>query len=412
MRKFITLWIVSLISLTCCIHNQDIPGNDTDTAENTRFNASEQSDIEFADMIFEKAFGKTRAVTNAKSVEVFLRNRTRTNCTETTSDTLFSIVNYMDERGFVMIGKDCGNRILYALSDEGHLNLADTLANPGLAIYIKGLRHALDNPLKPDMEPAVSLVSTIDPEITTYTPMLNANVRLWDQGDPFNSEIAFMGNSPIRPKVGCIPLAMGMVMTFFEWPNRYSYKTDTPASFNWSIIKEADIFNIYGHQSGFHHIAILLDKLRNGYNLNTTLSGEESITDNKKVKDTFCHFEYNVNGDWEASINYANLMGTKPIMAGGKETHINNATGIEETRGHCWILDGLITIKWIENVNSEEREVWEYYPHCVWGIGGLNNGYYLFHRHGQSVYKSDWGSPATSVVYKDLLYYSGYSKPI
>lgn len=48
------------------------------------------------------------------------------------ADTLFYVINYADNEGFSVLGAD--DRILpvYAMSEEGHIELADTVYNLGL----------------------------------------------------------------------------------------------------------------------------------------------------------------------------------------------------------------------------------------------------------------------------------------
>ncbi|MDE6717458.1 MAG: C10 family peptidase, partial [Muribaculaceae bacterium] len=322
MKKLIYFLLFALVGLTGC---QSYEPKLTDTAGDTGVSSAYDEIISRANFYYGMLPGKTRA--NAPSVSdvmPILTGNTRSTDNEGESP-MYYIVNYENEEGFVIVGGNDRAYPLLAVSDEASLTEED-----------------IDNifPLKSFISNSSTLTSVIDtlyqePEKAfniSIAPKLHPYVRKWGQGAPFNSYTPLINGQ--NALVGCVPLAVGMLMSYYEWPTEHKGRT-----INWKIIKN-------GYCSA---LGILLAELGEASNIDTRygLEGSSSIFSN--VPGTMKNYDYLTNRENIDLFNihlYPNeeckeeMKKYLPlIMCGRGYSKRDGKTG-----GHSWIIDGLLHI--------------------------------------------------------------------
>lgn len=133
----------------------------------------------------------------------------------------FYIVNFKDHGGFAILSGDDRLTPVYAFSNEGAINLNDTISNYGLNFYINkvmpeivadelitktGTKSTGDN-YDPILEPKV---------VFDVPPMLDVEQRNWNQSYPYNRYC--ITSTGERAKVGCGAVATSLIMSYYRWP--------------------------------------------------------------------------------------------------------------------------------------------------------------------------------------------------
>lgn len=359
---------------------------------------SSEKAADYACHYIQELKGATRSDLKISSVKLYLSiNSTRA---EDTEGNPFYIVNCEDESGFAVIAaKECENP-LYAVSDEGNLEIEDTISNPGLAMFFDALSNQSLTPVAP-----VDTTFNPNPETSkSYTvvkkPMLCKYVRTWGQDNPFNALCPPIGNymTACQP-TGCTPLAIAQIMTFFEWP-----KTHNGHTYNWATMKNGNA----------NQAAVLIKDLRD--DLKTVYHGLTvgSGTNAANIGPSFYNFGYSNCGSGTAYshgiLKYLDSSNSfaKPILIGG-------SCG---SSSHTWVVDGYMCRVTDASENSTGQTIYTYYLHCVWGSYGSGNGYYLVsnkiggHRHDQDEDDIPYvghDDKDNTTIYDSLVYWYTYS---
>ena len=158
----------------------------------------------------------TRASGRIKSIERF-KTSTRSDISSTHG---LYIVNYENECGFALLAADRRLSPVYALSEEGSLSLADTINNPGLNWYINGVLPSLMNDIVAPIDTTALPIFPIEKPWSYYEkysdPLLKGFMAKFHQYGPYYNYIQEIDNN--HCPVGCLPLAIGTVVGYYEWP--------------------------------------------------------------------------------------------------------------------------------------------------------------------------------------------------
>lgn len=354
-----------------------------------------------ADAMYSKVYGGTRSGRKPSGV---IRFRSRTTRGEGNANPEgYYIVNYI-EGGFSLLSADRRdmNRV-YAISDEGALHLTDTVGNPGLSMYINDILPMLTNTIgapSPDKYPIDSL-RPIDPGWSYYKkhsdPLLTGFMARFHQFSPYN-HYCNTGAPDYKPQyVGCVPLAVGTVMGYHKWPQSLDGYT-----FDWDAMRNsaddlrwARLFKILGGPE-YTNVSYGIEGESKG-------TGVPYYRISKAFTDAFTKANY--KGGHTVSFSSApvsqELESNNPVICVG-----NNG------EGHAWVIDGGYTTGSLEypvTPDDEKKEVYRSYYHCVWGWGGLSNGYYLYSGSlGGNIEKGDPEYGTSASKYNDLLICYGY----
>ena len=347
--------------------------------------------LETADMFLSELDGtKTRSHRSPKSIEYYI-NRVHTRA-GSDADTLLYIVNYDDNKGFAILGADRRINPIYGFSNEGNLDLADTVNNRGLALCMENIRYSLP-PIKPfvpdSMKPGIpdpnpSYPYPTDPdlgdrEVTFYhniEPMLAKNVSEWRQSEEFNKYCPYV-NSYKRGAVGCMPLAAAQIMSYYEWPQKYD-----GLSLDWTNIKAHKstpiIINPAFPATDYtcpDMLAQLLAKIGTTLNADYTINSQNyclTYVAPSNLRSKFPLFGYANLADYQ---KFSNGKPFEAITNGPLLVIADNVNSSEA--GHGWVIDGYISYKiyWTAIANDTHTLYYSFY-HCVWGWGGKSNGYF------------------------------------
>lgn len=378
MKKLINnVCLLGLTFLAACSSEEPIV---TDSQKNsvgkTSFKITLNQAMERADKIFLKLDAESSLTRGGKRVpsNVICLKSDNSSITrsgdEELPDTMIYIINYGSNEGFAIMSADSRTRPIYAISDEGHFDMADTINNKGLSVFLA--RMGMDymssisgatilptdsvgfvpNPMVP--------VNPGDDETYVYTKsvpsMLDDLVQTWGGNAPFNiyCPVVTDENGTGRATAGCVAVAMAQMMSHYEFPDHYKDQT-----YDWADIKSNRTSDDLAH---------LLADLGKPENLDTQYGLYSSGAYVFKIKGVFSNFGYLVPEDWkslshESAVSHLHI-GGEPLLV---DTRVEGYS-----TGHEWIIDGYRQFS-MDRINWSEP-----YYHCVWGWQGSANGYYFF----------------------------------
>lgn len=183
----------------------------------------------------------------------------------------------------------------------------------------------------------------------------------WNQGDPFN------GADPNKRNLGCVTIAVGQIMRYFEYPKYIDW---TNMHYKWYDVTD--------------ELTTFLYKLRQ--ELGVSNDGGTSINEAKQVFNQYGYYCTKYSAHHPQTIT-ASLNEKKPVYSRGK-----NSQG----KGHAWVVDGYDSKIW-ENEYRLYVLHGMYYPefgydenkrwsviydsksmyHINWGWGGEHNGWFF-----------------------------------
>lgn len=369
MKKSILLTPLMLL-VGCASDDVLPPPSDTQTVQTSSRLADALAD---ADAIKEKIYGTSTRSASLLDIVPICSAETRAE-----TDTLFYIVNYGDNEGYAVLSTLPGMESVQAISNEGSLNISDTIGNKGLAAFFDNLEAESLN--------AVAAQSSINASDTTthdfqpiirnegtekIGPHLTLVVRNWHQDYPYNTGCPnyFTATSP---KVGCMALSATQIMSYHEWPTKLEN-----IQINWSQIKNSSTVTlpqIFAKVGSKDYLNLTyLDSVTAGFEI-------DPFTNVNTVIRTFNKAGYNLNSSVNFSESNAssNLKNHGPLLI--YSSHHSNASS-----GHAWVIDGYIDNYYEEYVTSYDGgpNKWvkkhSYLFHCIWGELELGNGYFRWH---------------------------------
>ncbi len=367
-------WLISIlmigIALGSCSNAELSEPEDVSLKNQDTYLLSENTALENAEKAL-SAFKKkkTRSACSLATINRFQTNQTHTRGNSESSNRGFYIINYGNNEGFAVVSADKRDANVYAFSDDGHLNLSDTLENSGLSWYL--------NYAMPEMSDFVIIPNdTLKPielpwhyNETLSEPLLKGFMSQFHQSYPYNKYCNSGFPAYESRFVGCGPLAVGTIMGYFKWP-----QSADGTLFHWDQMSN-DRYN----DDWFKLFEILG---RPSY-LNSDYSNPEgtSTLSSNYVK-AFKNMKYiNQKLDNFTTSTISNeLKSNKPVMCRG-----NHAS---TSQGHVWIIDGGYVIGNEEPPvvsGDTKKKVFTYYFNCIWGWGGTSNGYFQYYPTGTSL---------------------------
>lgn len=372
--KWLPLAALTLIFASCASDEPIVKTEANQRQANNPFRKPLDEALNSADTMLSLISDKplTRASRQIESVRIIgdsSKALTRSNNEET--DTLFYLVNYANDQGFALLSADYRTKPVYAISDEGNLNFADTTFNKGLAIFldnaqtdcseiIAGIRGPfipidtpdIHHPVFPDLSYKFEILHEQKPLIKKWPSR-------WDQEDPFNKYC--FNSAGIKCPAGCVAIATAMLCSYKKLPSKYSGRT-----LNWDVLNNLDIEH-YKTDSNADDLAFFLHEIGiNMLAMNYHPTGSGSHLSN--AKDALNRFEIRTSDILE----YTNHCAGYPAMITASTEPDKNG----EVKAHAWVIDGYQSVKITNNMLQENQIYYEYFEHCVWGWGGMSNGYY------------------------------------
>lgn len=297
-----------------------------------------------------------RQVSSVKLVNLASNVETRSTSGNAIGSSLY-FINYRDNKGFAIVPSDKRLRPLYAVSDTGNIAISDTITNKNLALFF----HGVENDIACQTEKIPQLDTINGKVIVTYPqvkPMIWRAPRLWGQDSPYNT-YCFTKDGK-RAKVGCIAVACGIIMTYYEWPlfidgvrigwhgfKKYTFVHDVDYVFGkLGEPKQLDMdYGVDGSGALITNVCRTFERM--GYN---KLDKLKTFSDN-----VVCNL-----------LDKSTRKGYGPILVYGEN--------VKTSVGHAWVIDGYCkNLSNLENVNISNETI---LFHCIWGWNGDNNGYF------------------------------------
>lgn len=242
-------------------------------------------------------------------------------------DTLAVVVDYGLNNGFVILTKDC-NKVLL-LSDDS--DYQEILGLPSVSLMLKEVAEASNFPI---IDPSPTPVSYMvrDTSVQYTPPMIQVG---WHQGSPYN----LYAINPEQKFAGCTPVAIALVMSYYEFPNVISLSFDNaPVStleLNWNSMKAG---------VGYHG-ELCTECLQKAGLLRQI--GEMCDAD-YLLDGTFAwpYVEY-LNDMYYTGVEYDEFI-LAPIVASLSNHKPCIISGFNDEAGHTWVIDGYRRINYTE----------------------------------------------------------------
>ncbi|MBD5204269.1 MAG: hypothetical protein HDS82_05275 [Bacteroidales bacterium] len=403
MRKLIFLAMTLLaVMATGCQDEELVQISDKSECESSHFVSLEKALAQVMPL-YNGASENTRSLEELPEIESVAYHIVGGSSTRSSNEGIpFYIVNFKEKRGFAILSGDDRITSVYAFSDEGAINLKDTVNNIGLSYYINGIMpeivaEEIEDYSKTNDDSANGVIppGVIDPTpqpLPKYQfdvrPLLDPEQRIWNQRYPYNMYCKTATGE--RAKVGCGAVATALIMSYFKWPVNLEGKT-----FDWDNLLPLKYPSQRNYYAGFMEI------LGRPQYLNMSYGVDGSGCEMDKIEYTFGLFGYKYDKQDKIGLVEAkkSLKSGSPLMVFGKHMTIR-------TMSHVFVVDGYCT----EYLQDEPA-----YLHIVWGWGsfdednaGLGNGYYLAKNGGFQSNPSFWDEDdnKTSPSSTWLLYYS------
>lgn len=330
---------------------------------------------------------------------------------------LLYVVNFENNQGFAIVSKDKFHNNVYAISDYGNLNPDDN-DNEALQDYLNRASiyaNSIIDTLIPVKPPHIQYVEIIRDTIyhSVIKPIVNVQ---WGQRYPFNNRIVLPQFSDgEKPPVGCVALAVGQAMTYFEHPDTLVRRTDDckgqTLNLDWANIKRhirctkpewGGTLICSGNINIHDKISELLFEI--GYRLHTYYALPSSTAHIGNVVPVLRELGYNVSEEKAYESGRTDLTEGSILIMGS----FNSPTSYT---GHSYIIDGknFYKIYVTENIyddgigyhlNSTRTDTLQAnYVHINWGANSLGNGYYydkIFDT--REIYQSD---PNVNEIHND-----------
>lgn len=359
---------------------------------------------------------ETRGTTNAsKEIDLSsITSITNKDITRTSSaiDTLLYVMNYADNKGYVIVSSKQGTPGVIAYIEEGQYDL-DEIQNENTDIgYASKLASAYVASQRAIFEPR--------PLEDTFTLSIGPLLETaWGQHDP---EGIYCPNG----LAGCANTAMAQIMAYYKYPDTLQLTYDNADRdyqvLNWDNIKLHKIRHTIPGLNG-RNFCIANSETHNAIGRLCCQLGELNLSDywdvngNPNPNGTGT-FEFPMVGtarslgftveNWK---NYNDTCLLDPLL----DRHPVVVSGIRNgTNGHMWVVDGFLDMiitsySALEIGQSDPVKYREIYNHVNWGWDGRSNGYFLSNIFNVgNVYRPDpnvWGTTNTSYIYDSELQY-------
>ena len=332
-----------------------------------------------------------RQVNSVKLINLASNVGTRSQSGNAIKTSLY-FINYKDNKGFTIVSSDKRLRPLYAVSDTGNITISDTITNKSLALFFHGVERDMQSAVSDTLQLSYSngKTSVVTPQVK---PLIWRVPRQWGQKEPYNT-YCFTKKGE-KALVGCLAVACGLVMSYYEWPTYIDGKY-----IGWHGMKKYTFD---------HDIDYVFGRLGEAEQLDMLYGKKISVAYMDNVSRTFTRMGYYAPEELKdfsenticEKLKNRDSEGYGPIIVCGRK-----ASG----SGHAWVIDGYCT-NVIDN-NNDNILYNTILFHCVWGWNGDNNGYFYLNNGylgGQAMLFAggDNGNTATN-NYTDLQYIANF----
>lgn len=368
----------------------EVANNATPATHRLTAEQAQQNALDFVNKLgmTTRSNGKFLTVSEVKAIGVG-NSITRSENDSLDLDSLFYVVNFNDDNGFVIASSDDRETPVFAYIEDGNYSEEDTLNNGYKAFMYSLIEKELSirqgKELDEENPNDSSLMSTIttrnikpidedDPHNAPYISENKYEVMLpllktkWNQGKPYNT---YCSNCP----TGCVVTAISQICSFLKSPNNVTWSHNgigNRCNIDWDkILKEC---SYYGYPISYDTQDQVANLMRFwGITFDADYSSGGTSVDSEDAIDKFRWYGYDATGltDYNASNVMKDLKsGNKIIFMRGNGRYYHVGFVFRKyVDGHAWVVDG-----YIYQLISKKESI---YVHCNWGWGGDKNGYFL-----------------------------------
>lgn len=363
--SILTLLSITILLMSCQNESQYFIDSNNLNSSNSHYIAKGKA-IKIADMVLGYDCD-TRTVEHQPNIDYIISHNTTRN--HDINDTLAYVINYPNDKGFVIVS--CDNRVYPVLgySNQGHFSFDNESAQ---TYFINNIT----NYLAEATDSNYYEVSTHDFEECNYVdPLIKTSIS---QDSPWNKFV--IKEHPGCP-AGCVAIASALILAhtkknlvyhdsnyFMESIKNAIHSKQNPENEENSLYSTFSYPTSqppYTYEQAVDSMAKIIYWIGKDVNMNYTVDGSGAAS-----YDAFLLMKslgYDVTSDYEDfdieeitrcldSFNLIYIVGTD-YLAG---------------KGHAWVSDGCHYC-----VDEEDESIIiDTYIHCDWGWGGVGNGYY------------------------------------
>lgn len=232
---------------------------------------------------------------------------------------------------------------------------------------------------------------------------------VWNQRSPFNDSCPKVGwFKREKAPVGCVPIALGQIVAYHEYPNLIC----NDVNIDYSMLKRIRNVNNLDYTGDSLEIEVAVNFMEF---LSSDLACDVyygkifgtafGFALPSKAKSTFELLDYDnvkLNWDYNEERVISSLDNDCPVF-------ISAIAGLVD--GHAWVLDGYKIRNYVSPEGRIEKT--QCLVHCNWGWSGKNNGYFV-----SGIFKTneaisyDWSNNPEKEKYWYLFNTITYDKPI
>lgn len=300
--------------------------------------------------------------------------------------TSFYTINY-NEGGFIILSADKRIEPIIGYSENGKFDTDEDLYPLGLKFWIEDTKKQITGVQNSNLRQSDAIKLTwekvehfltgstnsifakpVNPAPDCYEHEVNVTVgpllySTWGQSGGFNDALPdiICGGFPTQVLAGCVPIAMGQVMKYYEYPTSYNW-----LSMPWS----------YGTTTTANFINDIHDAIDNVYPGNPSYfcdgTGVSASANMGNVLKTQFNYSFANWGTYDYLTVKSNINNNRPVILAG-----DNGSS-----GHMWVCDGYTQYSYY----YEDCTGYVYYPrfHMNWGWDGSFNGYYAYNNFNPS----------------------------
>lgn len=289
-------------------------------------------------------------------------------------------LNYV-EGGFVILSADKRTEPILGFSEDNKFIIDENSHPPGLKFWINDAKSQITEIQNSNIEQSekekvawekvqtsgiikTSKTSAKEPpiecyehtEINTNGPLMSSN---WHQTGGFNDALPFItcNGTNFQVFAGCVPIAMGQVMRYYEYPNNYNWSAMPLTSWGATTTTANFIADIHDAIGLMYSGQPMYDCDATGVSASANMG---NVLKNQFNYSSASWANYNRH---VVESNIANY--DRPVILSGDNG----------TTGHMWVCDGYRrTIYHFDDCTGVHYLKF----HMNWGWGGTNDGWYSF----------------------------------
>lgn len=364
--------------LTGCVSDEPvIIAESSFPCDNDNYKISLSGALRSADELMNKIYKRPLTRTNSNDCTIsVVRSKSLTRRINNTEipDTLLYIVNYNDNQGFAVLSADQRTLPVYAISDNGSIDLNDTVYNEGLDLFFKNVYNdmylGITNPPIDSLQPVE--IPHIVEVLSSVGPIMRSAPQNWGQKYPFNKYCPLNYGTGILPKVGCNAVSLAQVISCSQPPE----KIGSIENIDWNYICSWGGIVNGNEQIWPDEVCRILAELGRPEYLNISYDFENSIGDTDRQRTTLIALGYDDPG---IALNFPEGISSSsyPLLMRGCEKYPNGSQSLL----HTWVIDGYSSLK-ITDRMFVDCFAYETLYHCVWGWNGKCNGYFAWTNNG------------------------------